>query len=73
MSSKPIDYAPLLPAELDPHLKEAAAVWRSANVSQDAILMPLFTGIKGYEREYRSVISSSLFPNNLGSRRLCRS
>ncbi|KIK49725.1 hypothetical protein GYMLUDRAFT_253647, partial [Collybiopsis luxurians FD-317 M1] len=49
MSSSTIDYSPLLPGGLSPQLKDATTTWRSASASQDAILFPLFTGVKGFE------------------------
>lgn len=51
MTSEPINYSPLLPQDLGPKLRDATAEWHTVNASQDAILMPLFTGVKGFQRD----------------------
>ncbi|KIK57581.1 hypothetical protein GYMLUDRAFT_753215 [Collybiopsis luxurians FD-317 M1] len=49
MAAEVLDYYPLLPGELGKQLTDATTAWRSASTSQDAILLPLFTGVKGFE------------------------
>ncbi|KAJ8502993.1 hypothetical protein ONZ45_g11247 [Pleurotus djamor] len=55
MPSPSLDYSPLLPRELGPKLVDATAAWRSASASQDAILLPLFTGVKVFQPDIFAV------------------